>query len=176
MLAGTIGVNDTYIEVTRLLNLPVSPDFFVWRTITPIQEIKDAVIFSNYTPANPGVGVDLLSAQNVGNWLAACSGKRDNLWLLLEGASSAFTTSGLPTSKANTRASLQDCTSLIPSGPLGANRSGGWPAIQLIIQRKASTIEKMFAVGTGTSASPADLVIEGALLSGEFFEIMVGRQ
>jgi hypothetical protein len=159
-------------EMRELLKLPAVPDHQVWRSTTPTSEIKDAVIFSNYTPANPIAAVDILSAQNVANWLLACAGKRDNLWLLLtEGG--GIGSGGIATNKPGIRAALQDATTAIPSGAAGASKSGGWSAIQLVIQRKATVFEKLFSTGAGTTASPATMILEGIVSYNEIAELWV---
>lgn len=154
--------------------LNASPDFFVWRTTTPVSDIQDAVIWANFTPANPTAAVDLLTGQNVLNWILACQGKQFNLQLLL--STTSFSSQGVATGRANIRSGLQDCLSSIPSGSAGATRSGGWNAVQLVIQRKANKLEKLFSTGTGSSASPASMAVDGRLSWQETLSIMTGEQ
>ena len=147
-------------DTTFIANyLNAASTFQVWRTTTPVADIQDQVLWANFTPANPIAG----AGQDVTNWLLACQGKQFNLQNLLNAGGSSFN-SGISTGKANIRAGLQDCCSQIPSGISGANKSGGWiGGIQLVIQRPATRLEKIFATGSGTSATPGDLVYEGAI-------------
>ena len=135
--------------------------FQVWKTITVISDIQNAVIWSNFTPANPAAG----AGQDATNWLLACQGKQFNLQMLLTGY-------GVSTGMSNIRAGLQDATSLIPSGIAGATKSGGWTAIQLIIQRPATNAERILATGIGTTASPGDLSWEGVIQNSDVHALM----
>ena len=135
-----------------------TPSFQVWKTTTTASDIFDAVSWSNFTPSNPAVAVDALSAANVHNWLLACQGKQFNLQILL-GSNNGLVSTG----KANIRSGLQDALTNVPSGTDGATKTGGWSNVQLVIQRNCNRLEKLFSTGTGTTASPASLVIEGKL-------------
>ena len=156
---------DGAYAIADALKVDASPDFFVWKTTTSISDIQDAVTWANFTPANPSAG----AGQDFANWALACQGKQFNLQLLLGGSGFG---GAISTGKANIRAGLQDCTSSIPSDVNGAIKSGGWANIKAVIQRKANILEKIFATGTGTTANPASLVVEGSLTYAEVLSIM----
>lgn len=138
--------------------------FQVWNTATLVSNISDAITWANFTPGNPasGAGQDFL------NWCAQCAIKRDNLWVLLTSNSNGFVNTG----KHNIQAGLQDALTGIPSGVSGANRAGGWPAVQLVIQRPATYLEKVLATGVGTAVSPGDLSFEGLGDRAELYNIV----
>jgi hypothetical protein len=145
---------DGFQLIVDSLSLPASPDFFVYRTNTPIQEILNAISWANFTPANPTSGAGLDSI----NYLLACQGKQFNLQNILTGGGrSGMLNTALP----NIQAGLQDCLTLIPSDVNGTTKSGGWVNVKLVIQRKANILEKLFATGVGSSVSPATMVLEG---------------
>jgi hypothetical protein len=129
--------------------------FNVWKTTTAASDISDAITWANYTPGNPAAG----AGQDFINWVAQCALKRDNLWVLLTLNGSGLVSTG----KHNIQAGLQDALVGIPSGASGASRAGGWPAVQLVIQRAANRVEALFATGTGTTVAPGDLVFEGTI-------------
>lgn len=129
--------------------LRTNSTFVVWRTATATQDIYDAINWANLTPADAPDSTQL--------WLnraIACQGKQFNLQTLLQGRDH------IRSSKANIRAGLQDALTAIPSGPGGANRNGGSAAVQTAMQRFATIGEKIFATGTGTAASPGNIVLE----------------
>ena len=164
VVAGDAQGNIEYLPIINWLQAPST--FKVWRTFTQADEIQEAVNWANFTPANP-LGTSTVADTN---WLLACQGKQFSLQLIL--AVTGSFGRGISTGKPNIRAGLQDCLSNVPSGPLGAGRTGGWPVVQLAIQRFATNIEKMFATGTGTQASPATLVFEKTLYQQEALEIV----
>ena len=155
--------------------------FVVNRSTTPISVIQDATIFANFTPANPTVAPtnaidvvaavnNLIGAINQQNMLLACQGKQFNFQNILGAAGFS---GNIATGKSNIVSGLQDACSQIPSGPNGANKSGGWAGgIQLAIQRLATNGEKLFATGTGTIASPGTLVLDGAIQQAEISFVM----
>ena len=126
--------------------------FIVWKSHTNKDDVFDNVIWANFTPANPSSG----AGQDATNWLMACQGKALNLQTLLNANT-------ISSSKANVRAGIQDATTNIPSGINGANKSGGWTAIQTVMQRSATYAEKNLATGTGTTGSPGLLTFEGTI-------------
>ena len=164
-ISGQIGIADQPI----LDYLNAATTFKVWRTTTPVADIQDQVVWANFTPSNPTAAPDVLSANNTLNWLLACQGKQFNLQNLL----SAGNSGGIATGKPNIRAGLQDACSQIPSGTGGLARTGGWTGgIQLIIQRAATKAEQLLATGTGTQASPGDLVFDGIINGSDLYIIL----
>lgn len=131
--------------------------FVVWQTSVPIDTITDAIDWARMTPAQaiPATGTD-----DILRWQARallCQGKQFNLQNLLIGKQS------LAASRANIRAALQDCLTALPSTASGTNQSAGWTSVQTAMQRTCSLGERLFATGTGTTASPGTLVVEGVV-------------
>jgi hypothetical protein len=144
---------DGAYDLAVALQALAEPAFQVWKTDAMVSDIYDAITWANFTPANPSAG----SGSDVTNWLLACQGKQFNLQTLLSGRDT------LNAAKPNIRSGLQDATTSIPSGVAGATKAGGWTNIQLVIQRPANILEKLFATGTGSQASPATMAIEGSI-------------
>lgn len=157
IIMDTVYSPDLRPDITPIFNdLRSITTFKAWNTYTIVSEIQNAISWANFTPANPGTAVDLLTAQNIANWMLACQGKQFNLQLLLSGG--GYGGNQIATGRANIRAGLQDCLTAIPSGTLGANKSGGWAAVQLAIQRFANKAESLlFSSGAGTQAVPYEL-------------------
>jgi len=144
--------NDSSI-IADALNGPAVPDFWVWQTSTPVNTIFDAINWANMTPADAPDGTTAFT-----NRALACQGKQFNLQTMLSGREQ------ISSNKPSIRAGLQDALTGLPSGAGGALRAGGWAAVQLSMQRKATRAEKaLIASGTGTQASPAILGFEGAI-------------
>lgn len=136
--------------ISDLYNLIAIPDFYVWRTNVPTQEIFDAITWANLTPADVADGTQI--------WLnraMACQGKQFNIQTLVTGRDF------INASKVNIRVGFQDALTQIPSGVGGANRAAGWATLQLIMSRKATRLEKLLATGAGTQAIPALMSFEG---------------
>lgn len=148
--------NDGNNDLANALKAVASPDWYVWQTAVPINDINDTITWANFTPQDAPDGT-----QTWANRSLACQGKQFNLQTMLVGRTS------LDASKANLRSGLQDCTTGLPSGASGATKSGGWANIQLILSRKANKLEKILSTGTGTQATPATMVLEGSITSDE---------
>lgn len=136
--------------IAELLNKTATPDFQVWNSRASIDSIFDSVIWANMTPAAPA------SADSTGIYrdrALTCQGKQFSLQTLLQGRQTIDAT------KTNIRSGLQDALTSLPSGTNGANQGAGWIAVQLVLQRTATVIEKLFATGTGSTASPALVVV-----------------
>ena len=123
-----------------------------WNTSTPTNNVMDKVVWANLTPTDTADGT-----QTWANRSLACQGKQFNLQTLLQGRQF------IDASKSNIRAGLQDALTNIPSGVAGANQGGGWVNVNLSMQRPMTKGERVFATGTGTTASPAILTFEGTL-------------
>ena len=143
---------DGSFAIAALYNLEASPIFVVWRTVTPIADIENAITWANFTPTDTPD-----ASQTWMNRALACQGKQFNLQIMIQGK--ALISSG----RANIRAGLNDATTNIPSGVGGALLSGGWLTIKAAMTRNATRAERLFATGTGTSGTPGDLVFEGKL-------------
>jgi hypothetical protein len=148
--------------IVNSFNATASPDFYVYKTNVAMDDVFNAVLWANFTPASPSLG----AGTDATNWLLACQGKQFNLQTMLTGRST------INAAKPNLRTGLQDALTNIPSGVEGANRSGGWPAVQLILSRPANVVEKLFATGTGSQASPATMSLEGSLDYSDVLTIM----
>lgn len=143
--------SDGAFDIAAAYKLPASPAFYVWQTKCPVQDIEDAVLWANFTPQDSPDGTQLW-----GNRALQCQGKQFNLQLMISGKTT------IDCSKPGKRAGLQDALTAIPSGSSGANKGGGWNAVQQVMSRQANRAEKLFATGTGTQAEPATMAFEGS--------------
>lgn len=140
--------------------------FVVWQTSVAIDTITDAIDWARMTPAQaiPATGTDAIL-----QWQARalmCQGKQFNLQNLLIGKQS------IAASRANIRAALQDCLTALPSTAAGTNQSAGWTAVQASMQRTCTVGERLFATGTGTTATPGSLVVEGTVSAQDISDAM----
>lgn len=126
--------------------------FMVYRTAMPTQEIFDQVLWANLTPADTPDTTQVWM-----NRALACQGKQFNIQTMLTGRTT------LDVSKTNVRAGLQDALTQVPSGAAGVIRSAGWVGVRDAMPRLARRVEKLFATGTGTLASPATMTFEGTV-------------
>lgn len=143
--------------VADAFNQDAAGPFVVWRSGVPADSVFNAITWASMTP-NDAVPTD--TALNVQVWSArslACQGKQFNLQTLLTGK--ATVACGL----ARIRNAFQDALQNVPSGNNGNAKDAGWAAVMAAFQRNASRAEKLYASGTGTAASPADLGWEGTL-------------
>lgn len=121
----------------------------VWRTSVPTKDLFDQIAWAALTPNDAPDGSAAWQCRSL-----ACQGKQFNLQLIF--ASREF----IDPSRVNVRAGLQDALTNIPSGTGGATVSAGWVGVRTAMQRVATNFEAIFA---NTGASPASLVVEGAL-------------
>ena len=91
-----------------------------------------------------------------GNWTAA------GTWGVVD-ATSYLNAENATESLPNMRNAFQDCLTNVPSTAAGTNQAAGWVAVQAAMQRLANRAEKLYATGTGTTASPATMVVEGTI-------------
>lgn len=124
--------------------------FVVWRTSTPISDVDDAIVWANMTPTDAPDGTALYT-----NRALFAQAKQISLQTMVQGQQS------ISSAKANVRAGLQDALTNLPTGIGGVTQAAGWGAVRLAMQRHASLFEQIFATGTGTTASPGTLVLEG---------------
>lgn len=135
-------------NIAKALNQIVAPAFQVWSSNVRTQDIFDAIIWANLTPAQTVDGTQA--------WLnrtMLCQSKQFNLQTILTGRETIDAT------KVSIRNGIQDALTGLPSKTDGTTQGAGWAAVQLILQRTATVAEKIFATGTGTTASPATVVI-----------------
>lgn len=130
--------------------LNASSTTIVWRTNVPVQDIFEAIMWANMTPASTPDGTALWTNRNL-----QCQSKQLALQTMLVGRES------LNASKANIRAGLQDSLTAVPSKADGTTQAAGWVAVQEVMKRAATIAEASLSIGTGTSASPATMTFEG---------------
>jgi hypothetical protein len=139
---------DSINQIISTLNSIVIPDYFIWNKLVPTDAINDAITWTNFTP-NDSPDTTVLFQ----NRALICQIKLEQLQALLIGRTFFDAT------KQSQVSGLQDALTNLPSGISGTNRSGGWPAVKLILSKQASVVQKLFATGTGTQASPATAIV-----------------
>ncbi len=133
-----------------LLNTIASPDFWVWRTAVSKDEYLqttsvDATLF-NFT----GTG-----------YITRSQGERDAFNAL-------FTSDGFANpSLTNVRQAVADIFSGA-TAPAPANRTH----LLAVSRRLASRFEKVFATGTGSTASPGAIVLQGPIVASAISELI----
>ena len=162
-LKATINANPTWaalpltgaasLVIRDGLNADFSPQFFVWRSSVPTEEIFNAITWASLTPADtPDATVTYT------NRALACQAKQINLQIMLQGRAT------LDTGKSATRQGRTDALQNVPAGAGGALLDAGWLGagkVKATITRTCSVFEKAFATGTGTAGTPGVLVLEG---------------
>lgn len=122
--------SDGAYDIARELNKPVVPDFVVWKTNVPRNEVGKEFVASALA--------------------AITSGNNDKL------ANFAAWNESVNPSRADQRAFFDDVFSVAAGASTRA-------ALLALWKRSANHVEKLFATGTGSDASPATMVIEGAI-------------
>lgn len=145
--------SDSAFLIAAAYNVLASPAFYVYRTNIPVTEVFDKIIWANLTPVDTPDGT-----QTWMNRALACQGKQFNIQTMLVGQSV------INASKANWRAGMQDALTNVPSGVSGNTLAAGWVGLRDSLYRQASRIEKLFATGTGSTASPATMAFEGTIV------------
>jgi hypothetical protein len=145
-------------------NLQAAPDFFVWKDL-PMEDVLNLITFAAMTPADavpttPALTVDVYRARAL-----ACQGKQFNLQNLIIGRQTA------PMKRANYRTAMQDCLTGIPAGASGALIAANWNGVRDAAKRLVNNLERVFATGTGTQATPGDVVVEGTVTGDEISDI-----
>ena len=128
---------DGAVTIANAYNLPAALDFWVWRTRVSQEEIVGVT-----TPDN-----------TVWSWtiyIGRSQGERDG-WREMFADTGAINFSRL-----NVRQGLQDIFS-------GAGGLAQRTHLLATGRRKSTRAEKLFAAGTGSTASPATLSVEGSL-------------
>lgn len=132
--------SDGAFAIAAAYNLQAAPDFWVWRTSVTKSEIVQKTSQDSTVFAWTGTG---FITRSVGEQAA---------WREL------FENGACNPSLPNTRQAFQDIFSG-GTAPAPANRTH----LLAVARRKATRIEKLFATGTGSTASPAAMVIEGSI-------------
>ena len=128
---------DGAVTIANAYNLPAALDFWVWRTRVSQEEIVGVT-----TPDN-----------TVWSWtiyIGRSQGERDG-WREMFADTGAINLSRL-----NVRQGLQDIFS-------GAGGLAQRTHLLAVGRRKSTRAEKLFAAGTGSTASPATMSVEGNL-------------
>lgn len=130
--------SDGAFAIAEALKADALPDFVVWRTSVREQEFTDDTSSEGTTWSWPA-----FIARSVGEQT---------------GWNAMFRNGSINAAKANVRQAFTDIFS-------GAQNSA--PAQRThcaaIAKRKANRLEKLFATGTGSTASPATMAVEGSL-------------
>lgn len=172
--------SDANLAIANWYNGAASPEFVVWRDL-PVETVLGLVTYANMTPLDAvptvaALGSNPTAAQqatydnqtaSVATWQArslACQGKQFNLQNLTLGRTTA------PMKRVNYRAALQDCLTNVPAGASGASLAANWVGVRDAAKFPATNAEKLYAAGTGSSASPADLAFEGSITADDVQE------
>ena len=145
------------LEIAGLLNAAASPAYNVWRSVTPASEILDSITWANLTPADTADGTATFT-----NRALVCQAKQMNLQIILQGRDS------VASGKVSVRGGLSDALQNVPAGAGGALVDAGWAGagkVKATITRTASVVEKLFATGNGTTATPSTMGYEGPITS-----------
>ncbi len=140
--------DDGNLAVATWYNQKASPEFYVYRNNITSQELFDKIEFAKLTPADTPDGT-----QTWANRSLACQGKQFNLQLILD-------RSIIDATKSQTRATLQDALTNIPSGVSG-NTVSAWVPVRDSLYTTSTNAEKLFSTGTGTTGSPATRAVYG---------------
>lgn len=132
---------DGAYEIARLLALPASPAFIVWKSSVPKSEVGKAFVAS------------ALAAITAGN-----NDKLNNF--------AAWNETVEPW-RADQRQFFDDVFSVAAGASTRA-------ALLALWKRPATRIEKLFATGTGSDASPATLAFEGEVSYNDVYEARNG--
>lgn len=117
----------------------------VWKNITSVAEIDDAILWSNFTPNDAPDGTALCT-----NRFLSIQTKQMNLQKITMGKDY------VNTSRANIRDGLRDAVIALPSGAGGASRSAGGAngvTVLNVCKRFATKGEKLFATVPATTGS-----------------------
>lgn len=157
---------DNADAVAKWYNLFPGTDFFGNYKNVPINDIKGAITFKNYTPADVVPTADVLTATiHMARTAFAQAFAMNINNLFVAGATFDATNPSLV-------AALKDATNTdMPTGVAGANQKGGWggaSGVQTKLCRKGTNAEKLFATtGAGADGSSATqaatFTFEGAL-------------
>lgn len=127
-------------------------EFVVWKSNTLVDDVFNAVVWASMTPTDAPD-----ATQEWMNRALACQGKQFNLQTMLTGRST------IRSDKNLIRAGLNDCLTNVPSGAGGTLVAAGWAGVKLSMQRFACKGEALFTSGTGTTAAPGNLGVEGTV-------------
>lgn len=138
---GTANTPDGDFSLATSYNTVASPDFWVWRTSVSRDEAVGSTSVDGTVFSFVGTG-----------YITRAQGERDAFVALF---SSAGTVNA---SQPQVRQAFADIFSG-STAPAPANRTH----LLTVARRKASRIEKLYGVGTGSTASPATMATEGSV-------------
>lgn len=141
-----------YSQLAAALNANASPDFWAWKTRLPKHDLTDKV--------SPDATTFDWGTQ-AGNFIARSQGERD-CWRELWNTS-------LTCDPSNQR--VRDAMANIFSGT-GAGAVNNRTHFLSMARRLVNRMERVFATGTGSTASPGDFVVEGTLAAQEMASIL----
>jgi len=141
----TLYVANNLTGLAALLNADAVPDFWVWRTSVSRDEYLGSTSVDATVFAWAGTG-----------WITRSQGERDAFNAMFDAAGT------VNPSRANVRQAFTDIFSGA-TAPAPANRTH----LATTSRRKATRTEKLFATGTGSTASPGLLVVEGQIATGD---------
>jgi len=130
------------VVLAAYYNAQAVPDYTVWRTNVKKHE---------YT-SQPGPTGTLFQWSTTGGYIGRSQGERD-AWKEIFSADQSVNPS-----LVNVRAAFDDIFSGTGAGSV-ANRAH----LTAVGKRKATVLEKLFAVGSGTDLSPSVMTVEGAI-------------
>lgn len=135
-------------DAAKLINTPVAPAYFVWKSNADKQVANSAVVKGSFTPADaPPVSPSTdMTFQNRA------------LLAQLKQTNAQWITSGTGTIDARAaggdRQNLKDCLTAIPCGVNGANLDAGWGtptnvgAVRATLMRGITTYEQLFVTAS----------------------------
>lgn len=127
----------------------VASTFVVWRPTTPVRDIANQINWKNLTLSDAAD-----SSATFTNRVLQCQSFQMTVQSLLMAAAQ---TGVLDTGRPNIRNGLSDSLSAVPSGAGGSTQSAGWANVKTAISRACTRAERIWATGTGTSATPGDM-------------------
>lgn len=137
--------SDGAFAVAAWYNLAASPDFWVWRFTVSKDEYVGSTSVDGTTFSWVGAG-----------YITRSQGERDAFIALFDAKGYANP------SLASVRQAFSDIFSGA-TAPAPANRTH----LTTVSRRKATRLEKLFAAGTGSTASPATMALEGPLATND---------
>lgn len=156
-------VNDATADDQALADwLNTDTTKYIRRIYTPVDEIFDAIVWANLTPADAPDDTAVWT-----NRALMCQAKQLNLQILLQGKDR------VATGKINVYNALSDALFHVPSGINGADQSAGWFGVKAVVSRIATRAEAALSTGTGTQGSPAAPGWEGIISPGEASSVRV---
>jgi hypothetical protein len=132
--------DDAAFAIAAAFNLAAAPDYWVWKSSVPKGELVN------------GVGPEGTTFNWTGNGFITRSVGEQTAWRELFNG-----TNTVNPSQANVRQAFADIFS--GTGNAAANRTH----LLAMARRKATRAEKLFATGTGSTASPAVMGFEGSV-------------